>query len=135
LTDEQLLYAVQDVDFLPLLYREQNTELGNNGLKEIAKASFIKIAQSNWRERTIDRHGHTKIPGYNDLTTYEREVLKKLYNWRFKRAKEENRAIFMFLSDNNLLDLVQKKKTIEEALQKDKVRTYRPELELILSTH
>ena len=108
LTEEQLEYAVQDVTYLPALYEKQAAELGIKGLKDAAHEAFAKIAASNWQEKRIDRQGHTKIKGYYCLNQEQKELFKRLYAWRFRRAKEENRAIFMFLPDKNLLELAQR---------------------------
>ena len=63
----------------------------------------------------------------------QKDLLKKLYVWRFQRAKEENRAIFMFLPDNNLLELVQNHGNIEEILTVEKFKLYGEQLEQIIS--
>ena len=105
LTEEQLEYAVQDVIYLPALYEKQSAALGIKDLKDAAAEAFVKIADTNWREKRLDRHGHTKIKGYYCLNQEQKELIKRLYVWRFHRAKEENRAVFMFLPDKNLLEL------------------------------
>ena len=63
----------------------------------------------------------------------QKDLLKKLYAWRFQRAKEENRAIFMFLPDNNLLELAQNFGNIKEILPAEKFKLYGEQLELIIS--
>lgn len=133
LSDEQLLYAMQDVTFLPALYEEQLKQLRAKGLEETASDAFVKIAAAVWLERTIDRRGYTKIAGYYSLNSGQKELLKKLYAWRFQRAKEENRAIFMFLPDNNLLELAQNLGNIKEILPSEKFKLYGKQLELIIS--
>jgi Ribonuclease D len=116
LTDEQLLYAMQDVTFLPALYEEQLRQLRVKGMEETARDAFAKIAAATWQEKIIDRRGHTKIAGYYSLNQEQKELLKKLYAWRFRQAKTENCAIFMFLQDEVLFDLVQKVENIKEIL-------------------
>jgi len=107
LTDEQLLYAMQDVTFLPALYEEQLRQLRVKSVEKTAREAFAKIAAATWQEKTIDRRGHTKLAGYYSLNQEKKDLLKKLYAWRFQLAKEENRAIFMFLPDKNLLEIAQ----------------------------
>ena len=133
LTDEQLLYAMQDVTFLPALYEEQLKQLREKGLEETATDAFAKISAATWQEKRIDRRGYTKIAGYYSLNQEEKELLKKLYAWRFQQAKEENRAIFMFLPDNNLLDLAQNTGNIKEILPPEKFKLYGEQLERIIS--
>jgi ribonuclease D len=135
LTEEQLEYAVQDVTYLPALYEKQAAELGIKGLKDVAGEAFAKIAATNWREKRIDRHGHTKIKGYYCLNQEQKELFKRLYFWRFQRAKEENRAIFMFLPDKNLLELAQDHNNLQEYLSQEKVKLYGAEIEQIIKEH
>jgi len=133
LSDEQLFYAMQDVTFLPALYGEQLKQLREKGLEENASDAFAKISAAVWQERRIDRRGYAKIAGYYSLTSEQKDLLKKLYAWRFQRAKEENRAIFMFLPDNNLLELAQNLGNIKEILQAEKFKLYGAQLERIIS--
>lgn len=132
LSEEQLQYGVQDVTYLPALYKEQVTQLRKKGLEESAQDAFAKIAASNWQERTIDKKGHTKIAIYPFLNQKQKDILKKLYVWRFRRAKDENRAIFMFLPDKILSDLVQSGGNWREVLPPEKAELYGNELEQII---
>ena len=97
LSDEQLLYAMQDVTFLPALYEEQLRQLRVKGMGETAGDAFAKIAAATWQEKTIDRRGHTKITGYYSLNQEQKYLLKKLYAWRFREAKiRKLRHIYVF---------------------------------------
>ena len=97
LTEEQLEYAVQDVIYLPALYEKQSAALGIKDLKDAATEAFVKIADTNWREKRLDRHGHTKIKGYYCLNQEQKELIKRLYVWRFHRAKDgESGCIHVF---------------------------------------
>jgi ribonuclease D len=133
LADEQLEYGVQDVAHLPALYKEQLAQLRKKGLEESARDAFAKIAACNWQEKTIDKRGHTKIASYPFLNQEQKDILKKLYVWRFQRAKDENRAIFMFLPDKILSDLVQTGANWRDVLPPEKVISYGDELERILT--
>jgi ribonuclease D len=132
LTDEQLEYAVQDVTLLPALYEKQRTGLREQGLESAAREAFAKIAAASWQERTFDRRGYSKIKGYYALAREQKELLKKLYIWRFEQAKEANCAVFMFLPDEKLAELVQKKDSLQDILSPEKYRRYRSEIEKIL---
>lgn len=132
LTEEQLEYAVQDVTLLPALYEKQRTGLREQGLESAAREAFAKIAAASWQERTFDRHGYSKIKGYYALAREQKELLKKLYIWRFEQAKEVNCAVFMFLPDEKLAELVQKKDSLQDILSPEKYRRYRSEIEKIL---
>jgi len=133
LTEEQLKYAVQDVIYLPALYEKQSAALGIKDLKDAAAEAFVKIAETNWREKRLDRHGHTKIKGYYCLNQEQKELIKRLYIWRFHRAKDENRAVFMFLPDKNLLELAQDTKSPEKYLSQRKLKLYGDEIEQLIN--
>lgn len=133
LADEQLQYGVQDVTYLPALYKEQLAQLHKKGLEEAAGNAFAKIASCQWQEKTIDKRGHTKIAGYPFLNQEQKDILKKLYVWRFLRAKDENRAIFMFLPDKTLSDLVQSGDNWRDVLPPEKAKLYNDELEQIIT--
>ena len=135
LTEEQLQYAVQDVTYLPELYERQLEELKGRDLVQAAKEAFAKIASCNWQEKRLDRQGHVRIKGYYSLNQGQKELLKKLYAWRFRRAKEENRAIFMFLPDKSLLELVQNTDNLQEYLSPEKIKLYGPEIEQIIKEY
>ncbi|KUG23945.1 ribonuclease d [hydrocarbon metagenome] len=132
LTEEQLQYAVQDVIYLPILYEKQCLELNKRDLKDSAAEDFVRIADSNWKEKRIDRQGHTKISGYNSLNQKQKDLLKKLYVWRFHRAKDENRAVFMFLPDSNLLGIAQDIEHPEDYLSQRKMKVYGAEIQQML---
>ncbi len=133
LTEEQLEYAVQDVIYLPALYEKQSAALGIKDLKDAATEAFVKIADTNWREKRLDRHGHTKIKGYYCLNQEQKELIKRLYVWRFHRAKDENRAVFMFLPDKNLLELAQDTESPEKYLSQRKLKLYGDEIERLIN--
>jgi ribonuclease D len=133
LADEQLQYGVQDVTYLPALYVEQLAQLRKKDLEETAGDAFTKIAACNWQEKVIDKRGHTKIASYPFLNQQQKDILKKLYVWRFQRAKDENRAIFMFLPDKTLSDLVQSGNNWREVLPPEKAKLYGDELEQIIA--
>ncbi len=132
LTEEQLEYAVQDVTLLPALYEKQKTALREKGLEESAAGAFDKIAAANWQERVFDRRGYSKIKGYYALTREQKELLKKLYVWRFEQARETNCAVFMFMPDDTLAELVQNSDSLQDILSPEKYKRYGSDLERIL---
>ncbi|HPD57341.1 MAG TPA: ribonuclease D [Smithellaceae bacterium] len=135
LLEDQLSYAAQDVAYLAGLYERQLAQLKEKNLEEAAAEAFARIAASDWQEKSMDRLGHTKIKGYRDLNAQQKALLKKLYAWRWRRAKEENRAIFMFLPDNVLLELARGINSLNEILPPEKKQSYGSELAKIISAH
>lgn len=132
LTEEQLIYAIQDVIYLAALYEKQSAELNSKDLKESAVKAFEKIAETGWQEKRFDRRVYMKIKGYDLLNQEQKNLLKKLCLWRFHRAKDENRAVFMFLPDKNLLELTLDKGHPEKYLSQRKLHVYGEELDRII---
>lgn len=132
LSEEQLEYAVQDVTLLPTLYEKQRAALKEKGLVGAATEAFARIAAANWQERTFDRHGYSKIKGYYALERGQKDLLKKLYHWRFEKAREADCAVFMFLPDDALAEMVQNRDNLREILSPEKYRRYGSDLARIL---
>ncbi|MBW2596598.1 MAG: ribonuclease D [Deltaproteobacteria bacterium] len=105
LTDEQLNYAALDTRYLPDLYFYLKEGLAHNKLEEEAEEIFHKMADVRWSEKTFNPGGFFRIEGYDDLEEYQRCRLKNLYRWRFETAKRTNMAVFLVLSDRNIMDL------------------------------
>jgi len=105
LTEGQLQYAVQDTVYLADLYRHLDEKLCRKGMKDRALKVFDEMADVSWREKTLDVLGHRRIKGYASLTTDSKGRLKRLYRWRFNKARETNRAMFLIIQDSDLLSL------------------------------
>jgi len=105
LSEGQLRYAVQDTAYLADLYRHLNEKLSLKGMQERARKVFENVAAVSWREKTLDLLGHRRISGYASLTADSKGRLKKLYRWRFHKARQTNRAMFLILPDSALLSL------------------------------
>ncbi|OPL12830.1 MAG: hypothetical protein AVO39_03975 [delta proteobacterium MLS_D] len=105
LDEEQLEYAARDAGVLIPLYRVMNRLLEEHSLADEAQRIFSEMADGRWREKTLSEHGHMKIEGYQDLDEAARRRLRLLYRWRFEKARSTNKARFMILSDQALLDI------------------------------
>jgi len=105
LTEEQVRYAVADTAHLSALYHVLDREIWQRGLEAEAAKIFEEIAAVEWREKELNRRGHERINGCQGLNPEERQRLQRLFRWRFKKAKERNRAFFMILSDSELIAL------------------------------
>ncbi len=119
LTIEQIRYAIEDIEYLIPLYRKLDGQLRSKGLeKEALKTFEEEIASANWNEKTLDPKGYSRIPGSQDMRPTQKRRLASLFRWRFSKAKETNRAVFMVLSDQNLLDLARERIYSVEALSR-----------------
>lgn len=139
LTEEQLVYAAMDTAYLPDLYRRLEDEILKAGLEVEAAKIFTNMAKVVWREKELDQRGHKNIGGYQALPDSRKERLKRLFRWRYLKAKAINRAFFMILSDKDLFSLsgaeIGNLEDLEDKglLSRDKIRLLGPELVEILS--
>ena len=106
LSEEQLRYAVLDTAYLKPLYEKLAAEIRTRGLEKEAAHAFAEITTATWQEKVFDVRGHTRIKAYPILTAAQKKRIQRLYRWRFQKARELNRAIFMILSEQDLVNLV-----------------------------
>lgn len=138
LTDEQLNYAALDTLYLPDLYFYLKEGLTHNKLEEEAEEIFHRMADVRWSEKTFNPGGFSRIDGFDDLEECQRYRLKDLYRWRFETAKRTNTAVFLVLSDRNIMDLSkgngQTIESLSEAgiMSAAKLKTFGPEIIKIL---
>jgi ribonuclease D len=119
LTEEQMEYAVEDIEYLIPLYHELKKLLKERDLESQAEKSFEdEIASARWSEKVLDSRGHTRIEGFQEMRPSQKKRLAALYRWRFHKAKETNRAVFMILSDQNIAELAKERIYSAEALSK-----------------
>ena len=134
LTEEQLEYAVMDAVYLPDLQRRLEDEILKVDLEEEAEKVFREMTKVVWREKELDQKGHKKIGGYYALPDNRKERLKRLFRWRYSKAKAINRAFFMILSDHDLFCLSDTEITNLEdlmakgLLSREKARILGPEI-------
>lgn len=107
LSPDQINYAVRDVVYLEELYARLDGLLREGDLREEADRAFWEVAGATWQERTFDVWGFMRIPGLERLSDRQRDRLQRLYQWRFNKAKETDRAVFMVMSDEELLRLAE----------------------------
>lgn len=132
LSEQQLDYAVQDTAYLSALYRILESDIRIKGLKEEADKYFEHIASLTWHEKDLDPQGHRKIQGYSSLNAEQKKRLKNLYLWRYKKAREINRAVFMILSNVTLIELsrleIRTVDDLRELMPSEKVSQFGSEL-------
>lgn len=106
LSDEQIRYAVEDIQYLIPLYYKLRELLNEHGLWQQAEKTFRdELASAKWTEKTLDPRGHTRINGFQEMKLNQRKRLAALFKWRFEKARETNRAVFMVLSDQAIAEL------------------------------
>lgn len=117
-------YAVEDIEYLIPLYQELKRLLKERDLEKQAEKAFEdEIASARWSEKVLDSRGHTRIDGFQDMRPSQRRRLAALYRWRFHKAKETNRAVFMILSDQNIAELAKERIYSAESLSRSGILT------------
>jgi ribonuclease D len=112
----QLDYAASDVIYLVELAETLERELEAKGRLVWAKAEFAALEQRLWPEREFDQQGYLRIKGARKLPARGIAVLRELFLWRDKRAREVDRPPFKVMGNGTLLDLAQNPPTSRRAL-------------------
>jgi ribonuclease D len=105
LAEEQLDYAALDTAHLAELAQRLEGELREKGLQKEAERLFTGMTAVVWQQKILDRFAHRRLPGFAGLTTDQKERLRRLFRWRFQKAQEIDRALFMIVSDQHLVGL------------------------------
>lgn len=107
LRDAQLEYAASDVIYLIELSRLLENELREKKRLAWGTAEFAALEQRIWPEREFDEQGYLRIKGARKLTARGLAVLRELFLWRDKRARDGDRPPFKVMGNGTLLDLAQ----------------------------
>ena len=105
LREEQLHYAVLDTAYLIELYAKLVDEITKKGLEKEVSGLFSELNLVRWTKSRFDEQGYLKIAKNRNLSPQEEERLRRLFFWRYEKARELNRAVFLILSDEELLRL------------------------------
>jgi ribonuclease D len=140
LSEEQLDYAALDTAHLLDLYRRLDGELSEKGLTKQAQQIFNGMTEVEWQPKILDSWAHRRLPGYSTLTTEQKDRLRRLFHWRFEKAQATNCALFMLLTDRQLIDLSRLENPALESLtgpgllSPEKAHRFGPELLTILGS-
>jgi len=116
LREAQLDYAASDVIYLVEVAETLERELGEKKRLVWAQAEFAALEQRIWPEREFDVQGYLRIKGARKLTPRGIAVLRELFLWRDKRARDADRPPFKVMGNGTLLDLAQSPPTSRRAL-------------------
>lgn len=115
LSDDQLRYALEDVDHVLEIWRRQTKWLEKHGRLEWADAEINRLIDDIVSDdSTAAWH---KISGTHKLTRRELAIVQKLAAWREEEAAFRNRPVRRVLRDDLLIDLARRKPTtVQQAL-------------------
>ena len=138
LSEEQLDYAALDTAHLIELYRRLDGELREKGLAKQAQQAFTGMTEIVWQPKILNGQAHRRLPGYATLTPEQKDHLRRLFRWRFEKGQETNCALFMLLSDQQLISLARLENPSLDSLtgpgllSAEKAHRFGPELLAIL---
>ncbi len=116
LRDAQLDYAASDVIYLVEIADILERELADKKRLVWAQAEFKALEQRAWPEREFDEQGYLRIKGARKLSPRGLAVLRELFLWRDKRARDADRPPFKVMGNGTLLDLATSPPTSRRAL-------------------
>ncbi|MDR2861153.1 MAG: ribonuclease D [Syntrophobacterales bacterium] len=105
LTEEQLHYASFDTLYLIPLYQALKEKLLQEKRYDEAQKVFSDMTGVTWREKKFNPFGYKRLAGYADLEEHQKQRLRRLYRWRHDKARSTDRAAFMIVQDELLLDI------------------------------
>ncbi|HRX70608.1 MAG: ribonuclease D [Candidatus Competibacteraceae bacterium] len=107
LPPEWLAYAIDDVRYLPELYRRQQAMLAERGWQMALNEDFMALTDPA-RYRSDPREAWRRVRDHQRLRGVQRAVLRALAAWREEQANRHDRPRRWILSDAILLNLAQR---------------------------
>lgn len=115
LSDDQLKYALEDVEHVLEIWRRQTEWLTKHGRLEWADSEINRMIDDIVRDDSSA--AWQKISGTHKLSRRELAIVEKLAAWREQEASSRNRPVRRVLRDDLLIDLARRKPTsVQQAL-------------------
>lgn len=105
LTEGMKEYAATDTAHLPALRDILRAALVEKGRLHWAEEEFRRKEQTRWAEPDDARGAWMRVKGARDLPPRGLAVLRELYEWREGVAREQDRATFRVIGNQQLIDL------------------------------
>jgi ribonuclease D len=106
LTDRQIAYALEDVEFLLEIARRQRGSLQKRGRLAWAETEIARYIDDIVREPM--RENWRKLPGIQSLSARELAVVREVYAWREAEATGRNRPARRILRDDLVIELAKR---------------------------
>lgn len=114
LSDKQLEYALEDVEYLPDVWTKQSKSLRKRGRLDWAWAEFDRLIDDVAADR--EREPWTRLSGINKLNRRELGVLRELAEWRESEAERQDKLPRRVLRDDLLIDVARRHPSTREEL-------------------
>ncbi len=128
LSDSQLDYAVNDVAYLPMLYRLMRDDLEEQGRLQWLDSDFEELV--NPQRYSIDpRERFRHLKRVNQLTNRQLAAARELAAWREEQAQQRDVPRKWILSDEQIVEICKRdSRTIDDLFMirgvKERLRTY-----------
>lgn len=119
LTPDMLEYAAQDTRYLLELRDRLREALEKKGRLPWAREEFARLEGTKWSEEEAGT-GFLRIKGARDLSRRELAVLRELGPWRDDIAREQDRATFRVIGNEQLLEIARRQPRDRDALARIK---------------
>jgi ribonuclease D len=106
LTDRQIAYAIEDVDFLLEIHAKQTAELKTRGRVAWVEGEIDRFI--NDLEQEPNREMWRKLPGAQGLSARELAVAREVCLWREKEAMERNKPARRIFRDDLIIELARR---------------------------
>ena len=108
LSDEQLRYALDDVRYLPGLWRTMRRRLVELDRLAWVEEESARLAE-DWAERTPPEDLYKRVRGWERLDDAGRAAVRELAAWREREALASNRPPQWLLKDASLLEVARRR--------------------------
>ncbi len=109
LTDRQVEYALEDVDYLIEVATRQRKTLGSRGRVPWVETEVARFLDD--LEAELTRENWRKLPGATGLSPRENAVARELWLWREKEAETQDRPARKILRDDLIIELARRQPT------------------------
>ena len=109
LSEQQIDYALEDVQYVLEVWRRQRDSLGKLNRLEWAEAEFQRMIDDVEADRSLG--GWRRLSGIHKLTGRELAVAIELCNWREREASRSNRPLRRVLRDDLILEFARRQPT------------------------
>lgn len=108
LSPEQLRYALDDVRYLPAMWRAMRERLEALDRLDWVMDESDRLA-ADWAERTPPEELYRKVRGWERLDDPGRRAVRELAAWRERRALEANKPPQWLLKDASLVEVARRR--------------------------
>ncbi|MEO0605734.1 MAG: HRDC domain-containing protein [Myxococcota bacterium] len=107
LEDEHVAYARGDTHFLLALHEIMIKTVRRRGRLRHLREECRLLQQKRWTGKGHDPEGWIELKGASDLDAVGMKVLRRLYQYRDKQARRQDRPVYKVIPDGVLLELAE----------------------------